>query len=65
MRPVADVRWRAHARTGNRFAIAGYLGSSDTFDQAIAHFAVAYADQNEADYQRFMDAFASGELEGK
>lgn len=56
---------RAHARTGNRFAIAGYLGSSDTFDQAIARFAVAYADQNEADYQRFMDAFASGELEGK
>ena len=54
---------RAHARTGNRFAIAGYLGSSDTFDQAIARFAAAYADQNEADYRRFMDALASGELD--
>ena len=53
----------AHARTGDRFEIAGYLGEEDTFDQAIAHFARAYADQNEADYTRFMQALESGELD--
>jgi hypothetical protein len=52
----------AHARTGNRFAIAGYLGNSDKFDNALVSFANAYADQNEADYQRFMEAIAAGEL---
>lgn len=52
----------AHARTGNRFAIASYLGKKDTFDQAIRAFANAYADQNEADYARFMQALDSGEL---
>jgi uncharacterized protein (DUF2252 family) len=52
----------AHARTGDRFAIAGYLGSSDKFDRAIASFAAAYADQNEADYTRFMQALTAGEL---
>lgn len=52
----------AHARTGDRFAIAGYLGKKDTFDRAIARFAVAYADQNQADYERFMRAYEAGEL---
>lgn len=52
----------AHARTGDRFAIAGYLGTSDTFDKAIAKFAAAYADQNELDYQRFLEAQEVGEL---
>ena len=37
---------RAHARSGDRIAIAAYLGSSDVFDQAITRFAAAYADQN-------------------
>ena len=64
---LADVCGRtlahAHARTGDRFAIAGYLGSSDTFDRAIARFATAYADQNEADYNLFMQALSSGELD--
>lgn len=41
---------RAHARSGDRVAIAAYLGRKDTFDQAIADFAVSYADQNERDY---------------
>ena len=54
---------RAHARTGNRFALAAYLGKSDKFDNAIADFATAYADQNERDYQRFMEAREAGELE--
>ena len=53
---------RAHARTGDRFAIAAYMGKSDTFDKAVASFAVTYADQNEADYARFMDALNSGQL---
>ena len=53
----------AHARTGDRFAIAGYLGETDAFDQAILAFARAYADQNEADYTRFMEALSAGELE--
>jgi uncharacterized protein DUF2252 len=41
---------RAHARSGDRIALAAYLGGSDTFDQAIADFAETYADQNERDY---------------
>ena len=52
----------AHARTGDRFAITAYLGSSDKFDKAVTKFARAYADQNEADYQRFMQALETGEL---
>ena len=52
----------AHARTGNRFAIAAYLGDTDSFDKAISKFARAYAKQNEADYQRFLAALAAGEL---
>lgn len=47
----------AHARTGNRFAIAGYLGKGDVFDRAIVAFARAYADQNEADYRMFLKSF--------
>jgi uncharacterized protein (DUF2252 family) len=42
---------RGHARSGDRIAIAAYLGSADTFDRAISDFAVAYADQNERDYE--------------
>src|ERR1700728_970142 len=42
---------RAHARSGDRIAIAAYLGSSDAFDRAITQFAAAYADQNERDHQ--------------
>lgn len=45
---------RAHAHTGDRVAIAGYLGKSDKFDRAMASFACAYADQNEIDYQAFL-----------
>ena len=42
---------RGHARSGDRIAIAAYLGNGDAFDKAIAEFAVAYADQNERDYE--------------
>jgi uncharacterized protein (DUF2252 family) len=53
---------RAHARSGDRIAIAAYLGASDVFDQAITRFAAAYADQNERDYQSLLAAVASGRL---
>jgi uncharacterized protein (DUF2252 family) len=53
---------RAHARSGDRIAIAAYLGASDVFDQAITRFAAAYADQNERDYQSLLAAVAAGRL---
>src|SRR6266700_4419923 len=53
---------RAHARSGDRIAIAAYLGGSDGFDRAITKFAAAYADQNERDYQSLVDAVASGRV---
>jgi uncharacterized protein (DUF2252 family) len=51
---------RAHARSGDRIAIAAYLGSSDTFDRALAQFAEAYADRNEADYGALAEAARNG-----
>ena len=51
---------RAHARSGDRIALAAYLGRSDKFDQAIADFAEAYADQNEADYAALQAAVKDG-----
>ena len=53
---------RAHARSGDRIAIAAYLGGSDVFDQAITQFATAYADQNERDQQALVDAVAAGRI---
>jgi uncharacterized protein (DUF2252 family) len=53
---------RAHARSGDRIAIAAYLGGSDAFDQAMTEFAAAYADQNEKDYEAFVGAVESGRI---
>ncbi len=53
---------RAHARSGDRIAIAAYLGGSDVFDQAITQFATAYADQNEKDHEALVAAVASGRI---
>ena len=53
---------RAHARSGDRIAIASYLGNGDVFDRAIADFSAAYADQNERDYQTLRDAVQSGRI---
>jgi uncharacterized protein (DUF2252 family) len=53
---------RAHARWGDRIAIASYLGNRDNFDQAIADFSVRYADQNERDYEALARAVKSGRL---
>src|SRR5262249_24594288 len=52
----------AHARSGDRIAIAAYLGRSDVVDRAIADFASAYADQNERDYNALAEAAASGRV---
>ncbi len=53
---------RAHARSGDRIAIAAYLGSSPAFEVALGEFAQAYADQNEHDYQALTDAIRSGRV---
>lgn len=53
---------RAHARTGDRVAIAAYLGSSDTFDQAILAFSQAYAERNERDYNALQAAVEAGRI---
>jgi uncharacterized protein (DUF2252 family) len=53
---------RAHARSGDRIAIAAYLGGSDVFDQAITRFSAAYADQNERDHDALAAAAASGRI---
>ena len=53
---------RAHARSGDRVAIASYLGAKETFDSAIATFAVAYADQNERDFAQMQRAVESGRV---
>jgi uncharacterized protein (DUF2252 family) len=56
---------RAHARSGDRIAIASYLGKSDRFDQAIAVFARAYAEQNDLDYRALIGAIANGRLQAR
>ncbi|SHI08771.1 DUF2252 domain-containing protein [Streptomyces sp. 3214.6] len=53
---------RAHARSGDRIAIAAYLGRADVFDRALATFAELYADQNEKDHQALLDAIAAGRV---
>jgi hypothetical protein len=61
LRPA--VGWtlaRAHARSGDRVALAAYLGGFAKFDQAIAEFAETYADQNERDYAAFQTAVKDG-----
>jgi uncharacterized protein (DUF2252 family) len=53
---------RAHARSGDRIAVAAYLGAGPSFDGAVARFAEAYADQNERDYAELEAAARSGRL---
>jgi uncharacterized protein (DUF2252 family) len=53
---------RAHARSGDRFAIAAYLGSGRTFTRAMQEFAVLYADQNQRDFEAFLRAIAEGRI---
>jgi uncharacterized protein (DUF2252 family) len=56
---------RAHARSGDRIAIAAYLGNGDSFDRAIVEFSKAYAEQNERDYQALSAALNSGRIEAQ
>ncbi len=53
---------RAHARSGDRIAIAAYLGGGDSFDRAILEFSNAYAEQNARDYQQLTAAVKSGRI---
>jgi hypothetical protein len=54
---------RAHARSGDPAVIAGYIGKGDALPEAIADFAVAYADQNERDYAELIDAARTGRVD--
>ncbi len=56
---------RAHARSGDRIAIAAYLGKGESFDEAIADFSNCYADQNELDFAAVADAAKSGRIEAR
>jgi uncharacterized protein (DUF2252 family) len=56
---------RAHARSGDRLAIAAYLGAGDSFDGAIAEFSEAYADQSERDHAALLAAIDSGRIEAE
>jgi uncharacterized protein (DUF2252 family) len=56
---------RAHARSGDRIAIAAYLGGGDRFDRAIADFAETYADQNERDHAALVHAVETGKVEAE
>jgi hypothetical protein len=54
---------RAHARSGDPVAISACLGDGDAFDRAITDFSERYADQNERDFQKFVEAVRSGRLQ--
>jgi uncharacterized protein (DUF2252 family) len=56
---------RAHARTGDSAVLTGYMGKSTAFEDAIADFSVAYADQNERDHAALMKAIRSGRVEAR
>jgi hypothetical protein len=56
---------RSHARSGDPIAIGSYLGGGSTFDQALSRFSTAYADQNDLDHQRLVDAIASRAVEAE
>ncbi|WP_328552606.1 MULTISPECIES: DUF2252 domain-containing protein [unclassified Streptomyces] len=56
---------RAHARSGDRIAIASYLGGGDVFDRALVPFAESYADQNERDHRALVDAVRSGRVKAE
>jgi uncharacterized protein (DUF2252 family) len=56
---------RAHARSGDAARIAGYMGSGNSFDAAIAEFATAYANQAESDWRNFVEAIKAGTIEAR
>ena len=58
----AQALARAHARSGDRIAIASYLGNGPAFDKAVSEFAVTYADQNERDFEALKQAATTGRI---
>ncbi len=56
---------RAHARSGDRVAIAAYLGNGRSFDHAIVEFSRSYADQNQRDYDALASAVESGRIKAQ
>ena len=56
---------RAHARSGDAAVLTGYMGKSTAFEDALAEFSVAYADQNERDHAALMSAIRSGRVEAR
>ncbi|MBV9309786.1 MAG: DUF2252 domain-containing protein [Solirubrobacterales bacterium] len=56
---------RAHARSGDRIAIGAYMGNGNSFDRALLEFSIAYADQNERDYQQLVAAVKSGKIKAQ
>ncbi|HXY84348.1 MAG TPA: DUF2252 domain-containing protein [Gaiellaceae bacterium] len=64
-RVCASTLARAHARSGDRIGIAGYLGRGSVFDQAMVSFAETYADQNERDYAALAEAVETGRVEAQ
>jgi uncharacterized protein (DUF2252 family) len=63
VRACATLLARAHAQSRNATKVAGYLGKSRAFDTAVVDWSFAYAEQSLADYERFKDAVAAGEIE--
>ena len=61
-RMCAHALARAHARSGDAAMISGYMGSGQTFDDAIGEFAVEYADQNRTDYRAFIHSIREGKI---
>ena len=56
---------RAHARSGDPAVLSGYMGKSTAFEDALAEFSVAYADQNERDHAELLKAISSGRIEAR
>jgi hypothetical protein len=62
-RMCAHALARAHARSGDAAMIAGYMGSGQTFDDAVGEFATEYASQNRSDYRAFLSAIRGGRIQ--
>ena len=62
-RMCAHALARAHARSGDAAMISGYMGSGQTFDDAVGEFAIEYSDQNRSDYRSFVRAIRAGKIE--
>lgn len=61
--PAVDGMARAQARSGDRVAIAAYLGAGPSADHALSEFAETYADRNDRDYELFEEAAKAGRIE--